>query len=126
AQRRHFETFRYLQATYRAEPRLYVASCRTAFSSRTPGQDVRVTLDRALAYQPAHGLLFRPEAGAWRSLLAAATNPRWAGLAPVLIECKFRGTAPRWLGEATQRVGLVRTAFSKYTTAVARSTGRCE
>ncbi len=124
AHRRHFETFRYLQANYRAEPRLYVASRRTAFSSRTPGQDVRVTFDRELAYQPAHGLVFRPEAGAWRPLLAATAHPRWAGLAPVLIECKFRGAAPRWLGEATQRVGLARAAFSKYATAVERSTGR--
>lgn len=123
--RAHLEQFVSSMLLHRAEPRLLVGCFREAFVGRRAGEDVRMTFDRDIAWQPATGLELRPSPRAWRPLAPSAVGgaTSWLGESRVLVELKFRGYPPAWMGEAVARFGLVRESFSKYVTAITRQRG---
>lgn len=116
--RAHLEQFVSQLVLRRAEPKLLVGSFREAFASRNPGDDVRMTLDRDIGWQPATARELRPVPGAWRPVLAEGQPRSHLGEGRVLVEMKFRGRPPSYWPEAVARFGLRREAFSKYVTAV--------
>ena len=56
---------------------------------------------------------------------APATGPEWhrGDEGCVVLELKFRGTAPWWMSELTQVLGLERAGYSKYVAAVTQALG---
>jgi hypothetical protein len=52
AEQRTLEHFLYLMLTYRAEPTVLTTCCREAFTAIEPADEVRLTLDRDISYQP--------------------------------------------------------------------------
>lgn len=122
AERPHLERFVFLQRLHRAEPKIFVAAYREAFVSRLAGQDVRMTIDREIVHQPARGFDLAPHPRAWTAVRGPDDGARWFGRSRALLELKFRGAAPAWIGELTSRFGLGREAFSKYVTAMAEMT----
>ncbi len=115
--RAHLERFVALMLLHRAEPRLFVGCRREAFVARHPGEDVRMTFDRDLVWQPASERALRPAARSWRPLTPAGATT-FLGRDLVLLELKFLGRPPVWMDQAVSRFRLVRQAFSKYVTAV--------
>ncbi len=115
--RPHLEHFVSFVLLRRAEPKLLVGSFREAFASRRPGEDVRMTLDRDICWQPATARELRPVPGAWRPMGPEGRSTH-LGEGRVLVEMKFRGRPPSYWPEAIERFGLRREAFSKYVTAV--------
>jgi hypothetical protein len=111
------EPFMRLMTVHRASPKVLVACQREAFESRISGEDVRLTFDRDLVYQPT----LRPDLGydrrAWRVIGDGDSRPSF-GRQRVLLELKF-GVCPRWLVELVSRFDLKREAFSKYMAAIA-------
>ena len=113
--------FLYLMTVHRAAPAVYTSCLRTALCSPDPAEDVRLTVDRDIVCQPATGLEFAPDPRAW----APATGPEWhrGDEGCVVLELKFRGTAPWWMSELTQVLGLERAGYSKYVAAVTQALG---
>jgi VTC domain len=107
---------------HRVAPSVIIASYREPFMSKTPGEDVRMTIDREISYQPARGPDLGGRPGAWVTL-RGPDQRSYYGKGRALIELKFRGTAPAWMGEAVARFDLRREAFSKYASAVAHLKG---
>lgn len=107
--------FLYLMIAYRAEPTLLVRARRQAYTSLQPDDGVRLTIDRDICYQRALEPSLLGGERAWMGLCGLDT---YLPEAPVLIEIKFRGRAPFWVGELIQNSDLRRTRFSKYIAAV--------
>jgi VTC domain len=106
------EGFQYLALRCSAEPKLLVRARRQALRSSEPGVDVRLTVDRDMAWQPPRGqdpLTPRPER--WRTIHGRDERP-WE-----LVEIKFRSARPWWLGSVTQLLSPWRVSFSKYVAA---------
>ncbi|HVW27826.1 MAG TPA: polyphosphate polymerase domain-containing protein [Polyangiaceae bacterium] len=116
-ERKTFDDFVFRMRLHRAEPKVFVACYREAFESRIPGEDVRLTIDRELVYQPATGYEFTPDDRRWTNI-REGEDPRPAfGRRRAMLELKFDGGCPRWMVELVKHFGLQRVAFSKYTTA---------
>ncbi len=64
AERKHLDRFVFLQRLHRVEPQVLIAAHRQAFVSRR-GDDVRMTIDREIVYQPARGPTLVPRSRAW-------------------------------------------------------------
>ncbi len=116
-ERAHLGTFVSLARFHRAEPVVVIGAYREAFASRLPGEEVRVTLDREIAYQRPRGWELTCDPKLWRPITPIGRR-RSAGLGWALLELKFLGTPPVWMGEIVSRFGLQREAFSKYTSAI--------
>lgn len=109
---------------HRAQPKLFVACFREAFESRIPGEDVRLTIDRELVYQPANGFGFTPNERGWLDIREGDDARTVFGRRRAILELKFNGTPPRWMVELVRHFNLKREAFSKYTTAALQLRGR--
>jgi hypothetical protein len=118
----HLEAFLYYMMVYRAVPTIYTSCIRTAYMSPDPEEDVRLTVDRNIVCQPATGFDFAPDPKRW----VPAGGPEWAPAheGTVILELKFRGTAPWWMAELTQALPLDRNGYSKYVAAVWNKLGR--
>jgi hypothetical protein len=113
--RPHLEAFLYCMMVYRAVPTIYTSCIRTAYMTPDHEEDVRLTIDREIVCQPAVGFDFAPDPKAW----SPATGPEWSNPrdGTVILELKFRGTAPEWMAELTQAIPLNRDGYSKYVAA---------
>jgi VTC domain len=117
----HLEAFLYLQTIYRAEPLVLITCIREAYMARDRYEDVRFTVDSEIAYQPARGASFDLPEQSWTRIDGTRQHGDDGGR--VLIEMKFSGTAPLWMQELVERLGMWRGAYSKYVSAVAFETG---
>lgn len=114
-EQRTLEHFLYLMLTYRAEPTVLTTCCREAFTAIEPADEVRLTLDRDISYQPARGSTLKGDPQAWVRLCGYGN---YLPTAPVLIELKFRGIAPLWVQDLVQELKLTVSSYSKYVTAM--------
>ena len=112
------------KSVHRAEPKIFVACHREAFESKMPGEDVRVTIDRELVFQPATGNRFEPNERRWMPLNEGDDARPALGRRRAILELKFDGRAPPWIVDLVRCFDLTREAFSKYTTAVQQLRGR--
>lgn len=115
AERETFEHFLYLRLTFKAEPKVLVTCRREAYTSVDPDEGLRLTLDRDVCYQQARGYCLQGDPRAWTPLCGLGN---YQACAPTLVEVKFAGTAPLWLADAVQRLGLIRCSYSKYISAM--------
>ncbi len=104
------EAFQYLAVRCAARPALLVRARRQAFRAKDPAVDVRMTIDRDIAWQPTrapHYLV--PEPRHWRGIEGGdERQPR------VLVELKFHSARPWWLGQFAEHLAPWRVSFSKY------------
>jgi hypothetical protein len=121
---RTFGEFMFQMSVHRAEPKIFVACYRQAFDSKIPGEDVRVTIDRELVYQPATGNRFEPDDRRWVPIQEGDDARPALGRRRAILELKFDGRAPPWVVDLVRCFDLTREAFSKYTTAVQQLRGR--
>lgn len=99
-------SFQYLALQCSARPVLLVRASRQAFRASEADVDVRLTIDRQVAWQPAsRGLAADPRR--WRPL----------GGEEALVEVKFHQSRPWWLGLFTEHLAPWRVSFSKYVAA---------
>lgn len=83
------------------------------------GDYARLTLDRAMCFQPARGYDLREDPRAWTYVDAAGET---AGVrCAMLIELKFTREFPRWMSDLVAEFNLERIGFSKYMTSIGRS-----
>jgi len=116
--------FVFQMCLHRAVPKVYVACHREAFESLIPGEDVRLTVDRNLVYQPAHSVNFEVDDRAWRDIHEGDDTRPAFGYRRCMLELKFNGSPPRWMTELVRHFNLQREAYSKYTTAALQLRGR--
>jgi hypothetical protein len=122
--RRTLGDFVFQMCLHRAQPKLFVSCFREAFESRIAGEDVRLTIDRNLMYQPADGFGFSPVEGRYVPIHEGGDTRPSRGSRRAMLELKFNGTPPRWMTELVRHFDLQREAFSKYTTAALQLRGR--
>ena len=122
--RRTLGDFVFRMCVHRARPKLYVSCFREAFESRIAGEDVRLTVDRNLMYQPADGFEFKPIESRYVPIHEGDDSRPSHGCRRAMLELKFNGTPPRWMTELVRHFNLQREAFSKYTTAALQLRGR--
>jgi hypothetical protein len=124
AARRTLGDFVFQMCLHRAAPKLFVSCFREAFESRIPGEDVRLTVDRDLMYQPADGFGFDPVERRYVPIHEGDDTRPSHGKRRAMLELKFNGSPPRWMTELVRHFNLQREAFSKYTTAALQLRGR--
>jgi hypothetical protein len=112
--RQSLEAFLYFMTVQHAEPAVLVTCRREAYAS-TFEDDVRVTIDRDIAFQPAPPACFDSDPAAWTAVRspAAVKGERMA-----LVELKFRGLAPFWMERLVRSLEMQEVGFSKYVTSV--------
>lgn len=114
-ERKTLEHFLYLMLTHRAEPQAFITCRREAFSSTNPNDEVRITFDREICYQPARELSLNFNPRGWINLCGHGS---YQPQASTLIEVKFRGVAPFWIERLIDRLELEVSAYSKYVMAM--------
>lgn len=103
------EAFQYLALRCSARPALLVRARRQSFRASDRALDVRLTIDRDVAWQPTRAPDFLdPEPRHWRSI---SEGDR------ALVEVKFHSARPWWLGRFTEHLAPWRVSFSKYVAA---------
>lgn len=114
--RRHLEHFLYLKTITHAEPAVLVRCRRQAFASMDPAEDIRVTFDRFITFQPWAHLSLDGEPGAWEPLDGTEQH---GGEGPhALLELKFPRIAPTWMRDLTEKLEMRRVSNSKYACAM--------
>jgi hypothetical protein len=116
ADRRHLEMFLYAQEVTHARPFLLVRAARESYCAEDPLEDVRLTIDRHIGFQLAHGADFTCDPEAWTPLDGEAQHGSRGPHA--LVELKFPGIAPFWMKKLVERLELRRVSYSKYISAV--------
>lgn len=116
--RHNLETFLYLMLLHRATPAVFVSCVREAYVAPDPEEDTRLTVDRDTVFQPARRTDFACDPTAWTAVSGAEWRADSSG--GVIVELKFRGTAPWWMQELAQRLALEREGYSKYLSAMIR------
>jgi len=119
ADRRNLEAFLYYMTIYQARPAFYVTCVREAYASLHEETDVRMTVDRDVAYQVAPRPDFACNPREWVYLGAP---PESGAERMALVELKFRGLAPSWMRELVDLLKMERVGFSKYVTSVRKET----
>ena len=114
--RRHLEAFLYALTVTQAAPYLLVRAYRESYCSRDRLEDVRLTLDRRIAFQPALGPDLVGDPDAWSPINGERQHGRRGP--QVLIELKFPGVAPFWMRKLVDQLELERVAYSKYVSSV--------
>jgi hypothetical protein len=105
------QAFQYLALRCQARPHLLVRASRRALRAIDRSQDVRVTVDSEVAWQPVRAqspLDPRPEL--WRFIGHGGK----ADASRALVEVKFRRSRPLWLGHLLGQLTPWRVSFSKY------------
>ena len=108
--------FLYLMLVNQATPKALLTCRREAYASIDKDEEVRLTLDRNIEYQVTHEYSLKAKTNAWIPLCGVGD---YAASASVLVELKFRGSAPWWVEQVVQRLRLVPSAYSKYVAAMA-------
>ena len=114
--RRHLEGFLYLQTVLGAQPAVLIRCFREAYASFDPIQDVRITLDRALRFQPAQEPSLFGDPGRWIPI--DGRDQHGESGPHVMLELKFPRRAPWWMRQLVNRLKAERVGFSKYVAAV--------
>ena len=98
-----------------AVPTLLSRYTREAYESLF-GDYARLTLDRAMCYQPARSFTLPEEPRAWTYVDAA---PATGGVRRALVlELKFTRDFPRWMSDLVAEFDLERCGFSKYVSSI--------
>jgi hypothetical protein len=114
--RRNLESFLYAQLSTQAQPFLLVRAFRESYCSLDPREEVRMTFDRRICYQPARGASFDHDPNGWIPINGEEQHGQQGEHA--LIELKFAKLPPLWMKRVIQQLGLARVSFSKYCAAV--------
>jgi len=114
--RLHLESFLYAVTVTQAAPFVLVRAYRESYCSRDRLEDVRMTLDRRIGYQPISTADLRGAPDAWAPINGEAQHGRRGP--QVLIELKFTGVAPYWMKKLIDHLELERVAYSKYVSSV--------
>ena len=110
--RKHLEGFLYLKTVTHAEPVVLVRARRTAYASIDPMEDIRVTFDRSIAFQPARGATMDCDPDDWMPI--DGRDQHGAAGSHSLLELKFPRVAPVWMRQLTEKLEMRRVAYSKY------------
>ena len=114
--RRNLESFLYAQLSSQAQPFLLVRAFRESYCSVDPREEVRMTFDRRICYQPARGATFDHDPNGWIPINGVEEHGQQGE--HTLIEMKFAKLPPLWMKRVIQQLGLSRVSFSKYCAAV--------
>lgn len=120
--RRNLEGFLYLQLMYRVSPVVLVRCHRQAFASPDPTEDIRMTIDRAITFQPARGATFEHEPNGWTPINGELQHGLRGPHA--LLELKFPRIAPPWMRSLVRKLEMWRVGYSKYLSAVRSMLGQ--
>jgi hypothetical protein len=118
AEKKSLEAFLHLMTLHGAEPKVIVQSHREAYAANDPLEDVRLTFDRQIVYQPVHGSDFQPSNRGWIPIDRFVEHGQHGRR--VMTELKFRSVAPWWMSELVHRLDLWRVGYSKYIAAILR------
>jgi len=113
---RHLEGFLYLQNVLRAEPVVLIRCWREAYASVDAHEDIRVTLDRQIVFQPARGTDFVGDPQRWSSIDGREQHGSYGP--HVMLELKFPRRAPWWMRQLVNQLEAKRVGFSKYVAAI--------
>lgn len=114
--RRHLEHFLYLRTITHAEPVVLVRCRRAAYASIDPAEDIRVTFDRHICFQPWRQLSLDGDPAAWVPIDGFEQH---GGAGPhALLELKFPRIAPPWMRDLTEKLEMRRVSNSKYAWAI--------
>jgi hypothetical protein len=114
--RRNLQTFLYAQLSTQAQPFLLVRAFRESYCSADPREEVRMTFDRRICYQPARGATFDHDPNGWIAINGEVEHGQQGP--HTLIEMKFAKLPPAWMKRVVEQLGLHRVSFSKYCAAV--------
>jgi SPX domain protein involved in polyphosphate accumulation len=117
----HMDQFCYLRAIHHAEPLVLIRYWRTAYISPIAVDELRLTIDRNIRFQPANGYSLATDPHAWQHVDTRREHERegrWC-----VLELKFLQSAPNWMQDLVEHLVLYRTAFSKYIASVTRMRG---
>lgn len=115
---KNLEAFLYLMTVNGAEPKVYIRAYREAYAAVDPMEDVRITIDRRIMYQPADDWKFELPDRKWIPIDRSGEHGE--GERRAMLELKFRGTAPVWMADLTQHLALWRVGYSKCISALLR------
>lgn len=112
------QAFLYYMTVFGAEPKVYIRAYREAYAAIDPMDDVRITVDRSIMYQPADDWHFQLSDRKWTPIDRSGEHGEPGRR--VMLELKFRGTAPVWMSDLTQQLALWRVGYSKCISALLR------
>ena len=109
----NLDRFLYYHNLLRSRPALAVRYSRQAFEGGL-GNRLRITFDRNLQYNTSIAAGLRVGNGGWRPYPGR----------PIILEIKFTGQFPLWLGRMIRHFGLRDQSFSKYAFSVREACAR--
>jgi len=115
-ERRNLENFLYLQTVTNARPCVLVRAHRESYCSPDPREEVRLTFDREICFQPARGASLHVDPRDWIPIDGEAQHGHRGS--HTMIELKFPRIAPLWMGRVIERLNMWRVGYSKYVAAV--------
>jgi hypothetical protein len=114
--RRNLENFLYLKTITDARPCVLVQAYRESYCTPEPREDVRLTFDRDISFQPARGTSLAGDPRKWVPIDGELQHGKRG--AHTMIELKFPRIAPAWMGHLINRLDMWRVGYSKYIAAV--------
>ena len=115
-ERRNLENFLYLKTMTDARPCVLVRAHRESYCTPDPREDVRLTFDREVCFQKAHGASLVVDPKEWIPIDGQEQHGQTG--AHTMIELKFPRMAPLWMGSLIERLDMWRVGYSKYIAAV--------
>jgi hypothetical protein len=115
-ERRNLENFLYLKTMTDARPCVLVRAHRESYCTPDPREDVRLTFDRNVCFQPARGSSLHGDPREWIPIDGEEQHGQQG--AHTMIELKFPRIAPLWMGSLIDRLDMWRVSYSKYIAAV--------
>jgi hypothetical protein len=115
-ERRHLESFLYLKTMTDARPCVLVRAHRESYCTPDPREEVRLTFDRDICFQPARGAALHGDPRGWIPIDGQEQHGQHG--AHTMIELKFPRLAPLWMGRLIERLDMWRVGYSKYIAAV--------
>ncbi len=115
-ERRHLENFLYRRTMTDARPCVLVRAHRESYCTPDLREDVRLTFDREICFQPARGTSLHGDPRAWVPIDGEAQHGHRG--AHTMIELKFPRLAPLWMSRLIDRLDMWRVGYSKYIAAV--------
>jgi hypothetical protein len=114
--RRNLENFLYLRTALRAEPCVLVRAYRESHCSADPMEDIRVTVDREICFQPARGTDLVGDPKRWIPIDGEEQHEQRGVHA--MVELKYPRIAPFWMQSLVARLEMWRVGYSKYIASV--------
>lgn len=109
--------FLYWQTVHRARPRVLVRCQREAWASPEPLEEVRLTFDRGICFQPVNEATLEGDPTRFAPIDGIEQHEHQGGPF-VLVELKFNGVAPLWTRALIGQLEMFREGYSKYCAAV--------